>query len=206
MSRQQARVAQDGQVRKTVLYVTVWFVAGVAAVGLASAGVSMVTRQVTGSRPAPLSAGQVREELAAGEIETDGTTTTTSAPARSSTTVAASPSTTVTGGPATTAPSSPSSGPGPSSAAAATTTTAPPPPPATTTRTYDLVGGTATLRFSPNGVTVVVATPKAGFSVDVGASHDGGARVEFESVKFDHRSRVDAWWDGGPQDEVREED
>ena len=50
---------------------------------------------------------------------------------------------------------------------------------------------------------MVVATPAAGFTVDIGESHDGGARVEFESD--DHRSRLDAWWDGGPQDEVRED-
>ena len=50
---------------------------------------------------------------------------------------------------------------------------------------------------------MVVATPAAGFTVDIGESHDGGARVEFESD--DHRSRVDGWWDGGPQDEVRED-
>ena len=65
------------------------------------------------------------------------------------------------------------------------------------TRSYDLVGGTATLRFSPSGVTVVVATPGAGFTVDIGESHGGGARVEFESD--DHRSRLDGWWDGGPR-------
>lgn len=201
-------MAQDGQVRKTVPYVAAWFVAGVAAVVLASAGVSMVSRQVTGSRPAPLSAEQVREKLAADDGEPGaGTTTTTTAPAGPTTTLDSSPSTPGgVGSPTTTTPpagGSPGSG---SPGAVAPTTTAAPPPPATaaTTRTYNLVGGTATLRFTPDGVTVVVATPKAGFSVDVGDSDDGDARVEFESDE--HRSRVDAWWDGGPQDEVREED
>lgn len=216
MSREQARVAQDGQVRKTVPYVAAWFVAGVAAVVLASAGVSMVSRQVTGSRPAPLSAEQVREELAADDDDPGaGTTTTTTAPAGPTTTTApAGPTTTLdsspstpggVGSPATTPPAGGSPGSGSPGAVAPTTTAAPPPPAtAATTRTYNLVGGTATLRFTPDGVTVVVATPKAGFSVDVGDSDDGDARVEFESDE--HRSRVDAWWDGGPQDEVREED
>lgn len=173
--------------RKTVTYVAAWFLAGVAAVALASLGVSMVSRQVTSSRPAPLSADQVREELAStGDGPGAGVTTTTAPPGPTTTAGPGTTSTTTGGGGVT------------------TTTAAPPPPAAATTRTYDLVGGTATLRFSAEGVTVVVATPKAGFSVDVSESHGDGARVELE--RDDHRSRVDAWWDGGPQDEVREED
>lgn len=193
--------------RKTVPYVAAWFVAGVAAVAVASLGVSMVGRQVTGSRPAPLSAEQVREELAStGDEPGAGDTTTTAPPGP---TVTAGPATTSTttggGGSPTTAPTAGgASGPGSPDGVTTTTTAAPPPPAAATTRTYKLVGGTATLRFSAERVTVVVATPKAGFSVDVSESHGDGARVEFEGE--DHRSRVDAWWDGGPQDEVREED
>jgi hypothetical protein len=70
--------------------------------------------------------------------------------------------------------------------------------------TYNLVGGTATLRFSASGVTVVAAVPNAGFSAAVSQTHGTGKRVEFESD--DHRSRVEGWWDGGAQDEVREDD
>ena len=66
------------------------------------------------------------------------------------------------------------------------------------------MGGTATLRFCPAGVTVVVATPAPGFTVDISETHGGGVRVEFESD--DHRSRLEGWWDGGPQDEVGEDD
>jgi hypothetical protein len=66
------------------------------------------------------------------------------------------------------------------------------------------VGGTASLRFSATGVTVLSASPAPGFTVDIGDSHSGGKRVEFE--RDGHRSRLDAWWDGGPQDEVREDD
>lgn len=191
--------------RKSVPYVAAWFVAGVAAVALASLGVSMVGRQVTGSRPAPLSADQVREELAATDVEpgAGSSTTTTAAPAGPTTTAGPGTTTTAIGGGSPTTAGGASGGGSPGGVT--TTTAAPPPSAAATTRTYDLVGGTATLRFSAEGVTVVVATPKAGFSVDVSESHGDGARVEFESDD-DHRSRVDAWWDGGPQDEVREED
>ena len=53
-------------------------------------------------------------------------------------------------------------GPGP-----ATTTTTRPPGPAPSTKTYDLVGGTATLRSAPPASPCVAATPKPGFSVDI---------------------------------------
>lgn len=197
MSRDQAEAAQDGRVRRTVPYIAAWFAAGVAAVVVAGAGVSFVTSQVTdSSRPAPLSADQVREEL--GSAAVDGTSTSTS----TSTTLATSTSTTAPGGTTTVPTGSPTTVVSPNTT---TPTTAPPPVgPAPSTRTYDLVGGTATLRFSSAGVTVVSATPAPGFSVDVNESHDNGRRVEFESDS--HRSRVDAWWDAGPQDEVREDD
>lgn len=186
--------------RKTWVYLTAWFVAGVAAVGLASAGVAVVGRQVTdSSRQAPFSAEQVRAELAEAEA-----TTTTSTPEVAAPTTTLAP--TVTTGPtppSNDGPTGPTPG-GPTVTAPTPTTTPPPAVPAPSTRTYSLVGGTATLRFSATGVAVLSAAPKPGFSVDVGAGHNGGARVEFESD--DHRSRVDGWWAGGPQDEVREDD
>jgi hypothetical protein len=182
--------------RKTLPYLAAWFLAGVVAVGVASAGVSMVGDQVTDSRQAPLSAAQVREELAA---DASATTTTTVPPATTTTSTTAVP-------PPTTAPPvvAPGNGSTGGSGPGATTPTTAAPSPAATTRTYNLVGGTATLRFSSTGVTVVAAVPNAGFSVTKSSAHDDGARVEFESDE--HRSRVDAWWDGGPQDEVGEDD
>lgn len=196
MSRDQGPPTQDGQMRKTLPYLAAWFLAGVVAVAVASAGVSMVGEQVTdNSREAPLSVEQVREELAAGSDDA----TTTEPPAATTTTIPATP-TTVDAGGASGDDSAASTGGG----ATTTSSTPPPPPPVASTKTYNLVGGTATLRFSSTGVTVVAAVPNAGFSVDVSAAHDNGARVEFESE--DHRSRVDGWWAGGPQDEVREDD
>jgi hypothetical protein len=60
------------------------------------------------------------------------------------------------------------------------------------------------LRFAPTGVTVVVASPNAGYAVDVEGTHGNGVRVEFRSEE--HRSRVEGWWDGGPQDDTEEQD
>jgi hypothetical protein len=71
------------------------------------------------------------------------------------------------------------------------------------TRTYNLLGGTASLRFGPGGVEVVFANPAPGFRVEVEAEHGNGVKVEFEADT--HESRVDGWWDGGPMDRTREE-
>lgn len=166
---------QDGSVPKRGLLIVAWLLAGVLAVALATAAVSRVGNEVTGSRPSPLSAGEVQQELTAASTST---TTTSTAPAVSP--PATTGSTTTTATPATT---------GPVDAPAET-------------RSYALVGGTATLRFSPQGVTVVTATPNPGFSVDVEPEHGNGVKVEFESEA--HESRVDGWWDGGPVERVSE--
>ena len=173
--------------RRTLTFVALWLLAGAAAATVAWLGVSSVSDELAGSasHPEPLTAEEIRDEVAAGS----STTTTPGAP----TTAPVTTSTTADGTTPTTA-ATPTTTP-------ATTTTRP--PVAATTRSYDLVGGTVTLRFAPSGVTVVVATPAPGFSVELGDSHDTGAKVEFEGE--DHRSRVEGWWDGGPQDEVREE-
>jgi hypothetical protein len=53
-------------------------------------------------------------------------------------------------------------------------------------------------------VKVLVASPNAGYSVEIDPTHDNGIRVEFRSDA--HRSRVDGWWEDGPRDDVDEED
>ncbi len=86
---------------------------------------------------------------------------------------------------------------------APTTAVGGPDQPEPETRPYPLIGGTVTLQFAPSGVTVLDAVPNQGFSVEVEPEHGNGWKVEFRSES--HRSRVDGWWDGGPQDRVREE-
>jgi hypothetical protein len=174
-------------VRRRSLLVLAWLLGGLAAVALASAAVGRVGNEVTGDRPSPLSAEEVAAELA---LES---TTTTAAPGSDATTSTA-PETPTTGGPPTTAPG-------------ATSTTAAPPPPTTAPagelRTYALVGGTATLRFAPTGVTVVTANPNPGFKVEVEPAYGNGVEVSFETDH--HKSKVEGWWDGGPRDQVAEE-
>jgi len=87
------------------------------------------------------------------------------------------------------------------------TTAAPPEAPAAAgeavTRTYALTGGSTSLRFTPGGVTVVFATPAPGYQVRSEPADGGGWRVEFDGPSG--RSRVEGWWDGGPQDRVEDD-
>ncbi|HEX6255861.1 MAG TPA: hypothetical protein VFZ70_08610 [Euzebyales bacterium] len=71
------------------------------------------------------------------------------------------------------------------------------------TRTFETVGGTATVRFSPDEVEVLGAVPAAGFTADVEAEDDGSTRVDFESEH--HRSRLKVWWRDGSRHEVEEQ-
>ena len=183
--------------RKTLPYLAAWFLAGVVAVAVASAGVSMVGDQVTdNAAQAPLSAEQVREELAAGSDDA----TTTEPPAATTTTITATP-TTVDAGGASGDDSAASTGGG------ATTTSTTPPPPSSGGVDQDLQPGRrhrhAAVQRRPASPSSPPCPTPASPSTSATA-HDNGARVEFESE--DHRSRVDGWWAGGPQDEVREDD
>lgn len=182
--------------RRTLTGIGLWVGAAIIAVVVAFQGVGVVGDQVTDERPAALAASDIEDRLAAAATSTTGaptssaslpTTTTTGAPTSAvSTTVAAV-------APAVSSPSTP-----PATAAPAATSI----PSAAETRTYELVGGTAVLRFSPAGVEVVFATPNPGFSVEEEPEHGNGVKVEFESES--HESRVDGWWDNGPQERVRE--
>jgi hypothetical protein len=51
-------------------------------------------------------------------------------------------------------------------------------------------------------VTQVTSSPNTGFDLKV-EPEGTGLRVQFESDS--HRSRIDAWWDGGPQFRTRED-
>jgi hypothetical protein len=88
------------------------------------------------------------------------------------------------------------------STAPPSTTSAPPTTAAPRTITYSLVGGTTAITFSPDGVSVAWATPRAGFDVRV-ESHGDDARVEFRSET--HWSRIDAGWEGAPAVVVSEQ-
>lgn len=180
--------------KRSVALAAVWAALAVVAVTIAWQGVAVVGDQVTDERPAPLAASDIQERLAAA-------TTTTSTPSTTDTSVTSTTGSTTSTVQETTSSTSVTSVPDP----AATTSSSTPPSSAAAgeTRTYNLVGGTASLRFLPTGVEVVFANPAAGFTVEIEPEHGNGVKVEFESPT--HESRVDGWWEGGPVDRVREE-
>jgi hypothetical protein len=202
-----------GVVPKFAAFAAAWLAAAAVAVVVAWQGVGIVTNQVTDDRPAPLAADEVRaltDEARARDTADDaapapaGTATvlspTSAGPVGSTPTPTPTPTTSQAPGGS---PAAPATSPTTAAPATAGPTTTEPTAPAAETRTYNLVGGSAALRFSPSGVTVVWATPAAGFEVEVEPEHVNGVRVEFESDG--HRSRVTGWWDRGPRDETRED-
>ncbi len=90
--------------------------------------------------------------------------------------------------------------------AAATTTTA---PPTTTTTavsyvTYDLEGGTVVLAVGDGEVSLISATPRSGFRVDL--EHSGPTKVEVKFESNDHTSKLTSKWDDGElQVKIKEE-
>lgn len=182
--------------RRAIPLAVAWVAAAVIAVAVASWGVALVGRSVTEERPAALASAEVEERLAEVASTAPGSSTSTTLPPteETATTEVGSDGTV----PATSAP-----GPAPTTTVPPATT-APPPTaaPAGETRTYTLVGGTASLRFTPSGVTVVFANPAQGFDVEIEPEHGNGVKIEFENDA--HESRLDGWWDGGPQDRIEE--
>ncbi len=168
-----------------------WLAAAIVAAVVAWQGVGLIGDQVTDDRDGMLSADEIDAALADGGGGIPLPPTTTTLPSSSDTTVAgATP-------PATTAAGAGTGDTG--SGTAPATTSAPAPAPVV--KPYNVTGGTASISFSPSGVTVLLARPAPGWSVKT-EPEGGGVRVEFESGNA--RTRIDAWWDGGPQDRVED--
>ena len=94
-------------------------------------------------------------------------------------------------------------GSGTSTTVAATTSTAGQAiEPQTVEQVVELIGGTVAIRFSPDSIEVLWATPAPGFRAE---SDDHGSRVEVEFKGGGHESKLRAWWDGGPRFSTSEE-
>ena len=72
----------------------------------------------------------------------------------------------------------------------------PAPAAASTSRTFTLIGGTASVSCTGGQVLLNWATPNSGFAVDTGSS-DGGAKVEVRFRSDAHESQLQAWCSGG---------
>ena len=109
-----------------------------------------------------------------------------------------------------------------STTGAATTTIVPAAAPTTTTTTststststtttvaatevsvHQLIGGVVSIEAGPGGVSVISATPNAGFAADVKSGGPGTVEVEFESDS--HESTFRARWEGRLIVDVQEE-
>ena len=203
--------------RRVALYGLGWLVAAAVAVLLAWQGVERVGTNVTESHPRALSADEARELLAADAATATATTATTSGgqpePATTATTAPGPRPTATTrsttsrppGGSTSTTRATAPAATGPTTTeATSTVSTSPPPTSSSMVRTYNLVGGSATLRFEPSGkVTVVWANPNPGYRVEVDDRDGGGVRIRFDGE--DHRSQLEAWWDGQPRDRIEEQ-
>lgn len=182
--------------KRTFALSAVWVVVALAAVTVAWKGVAVVGDQVTDERPAALAASDIEDRLAG------ATTTTTSSDTSTTSSTPSAPSTSAIDSTTSTSQQSATTTTGTSAPGTSSTTSTTATGEAGETRTYNLVGGTASLRFLPSGVEVVFANPAPGFTVEIEPEHVNGVKVEFESPT--HESRVDGWWEGGPVDRVRE--
>lgn len=167
-----------------------WVAATLVAVGVAHGGVSAVAGRVVDPLPPTLGLQSVAER-------TDATIE-PSSPSPSPRPPTPSPTTTASAAP-TSRPSASPSPPPPDPE----TSIEPTPAPEGATRSYALVGGSATLRFQPGRVTVVAAEPAQGFRMEVEGNGTAELRVEFDSDA--HRSRLRGWWEGGARDRIDED-
>ena len=111
-------------------------------------------------------------------------------------------------------PISPSSSPGgsppldatpPVTGTGSASTTPSPPAQPNDTRTFSLVGGTASVTCTGSQITVNWATPNSGFEVEIDSS-SGGGTIEVRFRSDTHESRLEAWCSGGHvQSSIREE-
>ncbi len=116
-------------------------------------------------------------------------TTTTTRPVRTTTTTRQLQTTTTTSRP----PAAPTTSTSTSSAPQPTTTTSAAP----TVTAYQLAGGTVVISVSPGQVSLVSASPRAGFAMEIDAAGPDEVRVEFEG---ETDSEFRARWSGGALD------
>jgi hypothetical protein len=72
-------------------------------------------------------------------------------------------------------------------------------------RIYELQGGRVAVRFQDAAAHLLWATPNAdeGFTID--QAQDDGGTVDVRFRNDEHESRLRAYWDNGPREEIEEE-
>lgn len=210
-------------VTKKIVLFALWVVGSLVAIAVVSQGVRLIDDQVS-AEEAPIDVAASVSGTPNQDALTKPTTTTSPVSPASTTTMSVPSLPTVTTAPPGTAstpattpvivapstvaatPTSPTAAPAPPTTAA----TVPAPAPTTTAApvaqvlTFNLVGGSTAISFSPTEVFAVWATPNSGFTVEIKPHTGGSTTVEFRSD--DHRSRIDARWDGQPVHDIEEDD
>lgn len=171
---------------RRLLLIATWLAGTLLATAIVYEAVHIVAGQVTELRIAavPQAGAGERIESPASPVSTPS--------------VATSPTATTTGPPGT----SPTSSPG---GAQPSPTNPPTVGLGGDSRTFALVGGTASVTCSGNQITLNWATPNSGYQVEASSSN-GGAQVEVRFRSDTHESRLEAWCAGGTvQSSIREE-
>jgi len=190
---------------RRALLLASWIAATLAATLVAYLAVQAVAGQVVERHPEPLTAAGVRQELkspptpdvdlannplAAPPASASSNPANVPSPGLGSGAATASTGRTPSTGQTTTSNSRPATAP------AATPTPQPPPAPTSSTRTFSLVGGSASVTCRGSQVSLDWATPNSGFWVETGTS-DSGTKVEVRFRSDSHESRLEAWCSGG---------
>jgi cytoskeletal protein RodZ len=200
LSVAEVAVGHPWSVRRTALLIAGWGLATLFATILGLQAVSAISSSVTSSPRAPLSPDSVKAAL--DRPSSSESSSSSADEASSSSSDEGSSSQDDHGTPQS--PASSSDGPGSSSAEASesqnSSVTA-----AAEDRTYELVGGSVGVRFENGEAHLLWATPNSGFNVDASGS-DSNVDVRFESLNGSHESRLKAYWDNGPQQEIEEKD
>jgi len=220
-----------GRMRRNGLLIGGWAMATLLALVLGLQGIQSVSNSVTDHRPAPLSPASVRAALQRTSTSSTTTTAVSAAsgssaasddPARSASssgvvsprvngdggsTASDGPSPAVDGSVAPSASTDSSeesaeSGPGPDSSSSSESSSESSAP--FVDRIYQLEGGSVAVRFQDNAAHLLWATPNRdeGFTVDQAEENGGTVDVRFRND--DHESRLRAYWDDGPRDEIEE--
>jgi hypothetical protein len=190
-------------VRRTGLLIAGWAVAMVLALVLGLQAVSAISDSVASRPKASLSPGSVKAALAestssTGESSSSSASASSLPDASSSLSPASSSAGADEPAPHDAAPDETSSS---SDASSGSTESIAPPPPED--RTYQLTGGTVGVRFENGEAHLLWATPNPGFSVE---SSGSSSNVDVRFRSDSHESRLKAFWNNGPQQQIEEKD
>ena len=189
-------------VRRTGLLITGWALATLLAIILGLQAVSAISGSVTSSTRPALSPGSVKAALdrSSSSTESSSSSSTDSSEEAASSDVTSGSTVGDDHGDQPTLSSSvePASSSDEASESSGSSGVAAP-----EDRTYQLVGGNAGVRFENGEAHLLWAAPNPGYKAE---SHGDSSSVDVRFESDGHESRLKAFWDNGPQQEIEEKD